>query len=395
MTSAFSRCAPSVAYVDVFLESPSADGLRVRVPRGTGSGFVWDEQGRVVTNYHVVRGYVNPALPASASPAPPASPGPPSAALRKALLGNPVIEVTVGSQTLRASVVGFDVDKDIAVLQLPPFDPATRLPRAFPPIERLHGSFSQLGSEGAAVAPLPLLVGQTALAIGAPYGLSQSLSVGIISGLNRSFRSPSGRLVTGCIQTDCAVNPGNSGGPLLSSAGTLIGMTSAIESPTGASAGIAFAVPYDTLSYVVSLLIKYGKVTRPVLGATYLAAEKSEQIGIADGVLVVDVFKSSPAYAAGLRRTESGPGSGVARLGDVILSLDGERVRSEGELNQAIARKRVGDRVALAVRRQRPRKGGGGGVTDAGSDVVEIRTTLVGSTGSGGAKEAGSSLHGT
>jgi S1-C subfamily serine protease len=260
LTAAFSRCAPSVAYIDVFLESPSADGLRVRVPRGTGSGFVWDEQGRVVTNYHVVRGYVNPALPASASPAPPASPGPPSAALRKALLGNPVIEVTVGSQTLRASVVGFDVDKDIAVLQLPPFDPATRLPRAFPPIERLHGSFERLGSEGAAVEPLPLLVGQTALAIGAPYGLSQSLSVGIISGLNRSFRSPSGRLVTGCIQTDCAVNPGNSGGPLLSSAGTLIGMTSAIESPTGASAGIAFAVPYDALSYVVSLLIKYGKV---------------------------------------------------------------------------------------------------------------------------------------
>jgi S1-C subfamily serine protease len=181
------------------------------------------------------------------------------------------------------------VGKDIAVLKIEA-DPSVLFPIA-------------VGTS------LGIKVGQQAMAIGNPFGLDHTLTSGIISGTGREVRSPIGRPITNVLQTDAAINPGNSGGPLLDSSGRCIGMNTAIYSPSGASAGIGFAIPIDTVQSIVETLIRDGKVVRPVLGISYLGSKQARTLGINSGVLVLDVPPDSPAAKAGLkgtRRTESG-----------------------------------------------------------------------------------------
>jgi S1-C subfamily serine protease len=299
--SVFESVSPSVVYIttvqyvrDFF--SPNV----MRLPQGTGSGFVWDEQGRVVTNYHVIRGAGE-------------------------------AEVRLSDQrSFRARLVGYSADHDIAVLQI---DVPTALP---PPIP--------IGSSE------DLRVGQTVLAIGNPFGLDHTLTTGIVSALNRTVENEAGGEIDDVIQTDAAINPGNSGGPLIDSAGRLIGVNTMIYSPSGAYAGVGFAVPVDTINRVVSRLIAYGEYVRPTLGIQSRDDVSRRLIGEDKGVLVIDVVAGSPAARAGLRATEQ-TGAGRVRLGDVIEAVDGFEVENGAELVNALDARDFGDRVTLTIRR--------------------------------------------
>jgi S1-C subfamily serine protease len=270
------------------------------VPRGTGSGFVWDDGGHVVTNYHVIEG---------------------------------ASEATVrlaDGRDYKAALVGASPSHDIAVLRI---GVGFRRP---PPVP--------MGSSG------DLKVGQKVFAIGNPFGLDWTLTSGIVSALDRSLEGErGGPVIEHLIQTDAAINPGNSGGPLLDSAGRLIGINTAIYSPTGASAGIGFAVPVDTVLRVVPQLIRSGRYVRPSLGV-----EVDEQINRRlvsetgqEGVFVLRVRPGSAAEKAGLE--------GVSALregivpGDVIVAVDGRTVDSVGRLLARLDERRVGDRVTLDV----------------------------------------------
>jgi S1-C subfamily serine protease len=299
--SVFESVSPSVVYIttvqyvrDFF--SPNV----MRLPQGTGSGFVWDEQGRVVTNYHVIRGAQEAEVRLS------------------------------DRRSFRAKLVGFSADHDIAVLQI---DVPTALP---PPIP--------IGSSE------DLRVGQTVLAIGNPFGLDHTLTTGIVSALNRTVENEAGGEIDGVIQTDAAINPGNSGGPLIDSAGRLIGVNTMIYSPSGAYAGVGFAVPVDTINRVVSRLIAYGEYVRPTLGIQSRDDVSSRLIGEDKGVLVIDVVAGSPAARAGLRATEQ-TGAGRVRLGDIIEAVDGLRIGNGADLVNALDARNFGDRVTLTVRR--------------------------------------------
>ena len=211
----FDAATPAVVQITALVERTDRFTLNpIEVPAGTGSGFVWDKQGHVVTNYHVIRG------------------------AQGAQVGLTARDGTTTKYA--AELVGYNPDKDVAVLKVD-----TGIKGATP---------IQIGSSKG------LRVGATTLAIGNPFGLDHTLTVGVVSGLGREVQSPSGRPITNVIQTDAAINPGNSGGALLDSSGQLIGMNTAIYSPTGASAGIGFAIPVDTLKYQVDTIIKNGKV---------------------------------------------------------------------------------------------------------------------------------------
>ncbi|GJD11533.1 Protease Do-like 1, chloroplastic [Galdieria sulphuraria] len=251
----FQNATPSVVFATTFVErldflSPNI----MELPAGQGSGFIWDTDGHIVTNFHVIR----------------------SATSAKITLYN--------GHIYDAKLVGVDPDKDVAVLKIDA--PKNELR----PIPLGHSS--------------DLIVGQSAYAIGNPFGLDHTLTTGVVSGLGRTMRSPTGKPISNVIQTDAAINPGNSGGTLLDSSGRLIGMNTSIYSPSGASAGVGFAIPVDTLKPIVSSLIKYGKVIRPVIGISYLDGTQSSALGIDRGVLVLDVQRGSPAEKAGLRGNE-------------------------------------------------------------------------------------------
>ena len=239
------------------------------VPQGLGTGFIWDERGYVVTNHHVV-------------------------------LGADTILVTLadGSEW-QGTVIGAEPDFDLAVVKIDA--PA----RELPPI--------------AVGASNDLLVGQKVFAIGNPFGLDQTLTTGIISGLGRVIESISGREIQDVIQTDAAINPGNSGGPLLDSAGRLVGVNTAIKSPTGTSAGIGFAVPVDTVNRVVPELIRGGRFVRPGLGVVLWPEEVTERLGL-EGALVRSVLPGSAAERAGLQEAVS---EGSDMRGDRIVGVGG------------------------------------------------------------------------
>ncbi|MBI4422408.1 MAG: trypsin-like peptidase domain-containing protein, partial [Elusimicrobia bacterium] len=219
----FQRSNASVAYITSMVVRRDVFSLNIlEIPRGAGSGFIWDDQGHVVTNFHVIEG---------ASSA----------------------EVTLADHSKwSAKLVGVAPEKDLAVLRIEA--PAARL-RPIP-----------IGSSR------DLQVGQSVYAIGNPFGLDQTLTTGVISALGREIHSASGHPIQGVIQTDAAINPGNSGGPLLDSSGRLIGVNTAIASPSGAFAGVGFAVPVDTVNRFVPQLIAFGKITRPGLGVTIAEA---------------------------------------------------------------------------------------------------------------------------
>ncbi|NBO91198.1 MAG: PDZ domain-containing protein [Planctomycetia bacterium] len=281
------------------------------VPKGTGSGFIWDEAGNIVTNFHVIQGAQG-------------------------------ARVTLADGTAyRAKLVGIAPDKDLAILKIDA------------PASALH--------------PIPLgtsddlEVGQLVYAIGNPFGLDQTLTTGVISALGREINSTvEGRSIQGVIQTDAAINPGNSGGPLLDSSGRLIGVNTAIYSPSGSSAGIGFAIPVDEVNRVVPQLIRSGKVTRPTLGVQVAADQLSDQLGV-QGALILRVIPDGPAEKAGLRSTLRDI-EGRIRLGDIIVAVDGMPVKRARDLFKLLERYAAGDRVKLSVQR--------------GAETVEIEIIL-------------------
>ena len=298
--SLFKQASPSVVHITAIAVQRDFFSLNLyQIPEGTGSGFVWNTNGDIITNFHVIQ---------TADAA----------------------QVTLADQSAwRARRVGVAPDKDLAVLRIDA--PANRL-KAIP-----------LGTSK------DLQVGQRVFAIGNPFGLDQSLTTGVISALGREIESVTRRPIQGVIQTDAAINPGNSGGPLLDSAGRLIGVNTAIYSPSGASAGIGFAIPADTVNRIVPELIRYGKIIRPGLGIQIAEEQIAERLGV-PGVLVVDVIAGSAAAKAGIRPTRR-EASGSVRLGDVITAVDGRKTESPNELFLALEKYRVGDAVNVTLLR--------------------------------------------
>ena len=295
----FRNAAPSVVYITSIAVRRNLFSLNVyEIPQGTGSGFIWDRQGRIVTNFHVI-----------------------SDASR--------LEVTLADHsTWKASLVGAAPDRDLAVLQITA--PAGKLQ----PIT--------VGESK------NLLVGQKVFAIGNPFGLDQTLTTGVVSALGREITAVTGRTIHDVIQTDAAINPGNSGGPLLDSAGRLIGVNTAIYSPSGASSGIGFAVPVGEVNRVVPQIISKGKVLRPGLGVTLANRSLTGELGL-EGVLVLKVLPGTSAEQAGLRGTTQ-VGDGL-ELGDIILAVNGRKVTDYDSLRDEVERYQVGETVALTLLR--------------------------------------------
>lgn len=305
----YERASPSV----VFIRNLAVDVDRryldpYQIQEGTGSGIVWDELGHVVTNYHVVH-------------------------------NSRELEVTLANhETFAARIVGFEVEKDIAVLQI---DAPREMLRPIP-----------IGTSS------DLRIGQTVFAIGNPFGLDQTLTSGLISGLGREILNrfvEEGRgqhPITDLIQTDCAINPGNSGGPLLDSAGRLIGMNNAIVTPTGAYAGIGFAIPVDTLQRTVTEILRYGQARRPGLGIYIENDAITRRYGI-EGVMIIGVRPGTGAERAGLRGAGRGArGGDDVRRNDVIIAVGGAPVRDSNDLYRELDRSEIGDAVRLTILRE-------------------------------------------
>ncbi len=289
----FAQASPSVAYI--FTQSAARSFFDPRaLQQGAGSGFIWDGAGHVVTNNHVVEGAARVAVRLDSG------------------------------EAIPARIVGVAPDYDLAVLKL----------------DRVRGGLT----------PIPvgtssdLQIGQTVFAIGNPFGLSRTLTTGVVSALDRRLPTSAGREVASVIQTDAAINPGNSGGPLLDSAGRLVGVTTAILSESGASAGIGFAVPVDVVNRVVPQLIKDGKIPRPGIGIHAAGEAFAARLGIA-GIVIAHVVPGSSADRARLIALDNDAG----RLGDIITGVNDEPVSSVAELAGALDRAGLGTTVVLTV----------------------------------------------
>jgi len=299
--------------------SKSVVHIRAVIQRsaGTGSGFIWDKiKGKVyvVTNFHVIENV------AARDPT----------GKYYTLDPDSKIEVVLNDQTKidRTEIVGGYPDKDIAVLFLRGADPDK-----LQPIDVGHSD--------------NLKVGQFAFAIGSPYGLDRTLTWGIISALGREITTERNQKpIKNVIQTDAAINPGNSGGPLLDSAGLLIGMTTAIYSPSGSSAGIGFAIPVDEINQVATEIIQHGRVIRPFLGVNIAADQLASQAGIEKGALIWEVVANSPAARTGLRGTSRG------QLGDIILKIDDKPIDKARDVFEVLGNKKVGDKVTITYLRE-------------------------------------------
>lgn len=267
-----------------------------------GSGSIIDEQGDILTNYHVIE-------------------------------GTEKLSVSLGgSKGYAARVIGGDPDTDLAVIRL-----------TEPPREAL--TVVQMGDSD------KLEVGQKVLAIGNPFGLDRTLTTGIISGLQRPIRAQNNRQIEGAIQTDASINPGNSGGPLLDSHGRMIGINSQILSPSGASAGVGFAIPVSIAKRIVPQLIRNGGVRRPKLGIygrDVAPLVNQVRMPVSEGVLIIQVQPGSGAAGAGLRgvvQTEDGN----IELGDIIVGIDGQKVDNNDDLFRILDKHQVGETVNVEI----------------------------------------------
>jgi S1-C subfamily serine protease len=298
----FERASKSVVYITTLAVQADFFSRNVaEIPVGSGSGFIWDEAGHIITNYHVIR----------------------NAEIARVTLAD--------GSTFEARLVGTAPEKDLAVLRIDAPREALR-PLAVGTSKNLR-------------------VGQSVYAIGNPFGLDQTLTTGIISALGREIESLARLPIRGCIQTDAAINPGNSGGPLLDSAGHLIGVNTQIASPSGASAGVGFAIPVDEVNWVVPELIQHGRLRRPTLGVQ-LADPSIEQRLKIDGALILAVVSGSGAAEAGLRPTTQNR-LGNITYGDIIIAIDGQPVRSSADVPLALERRQPGETVKLKIRRGR------------------------------------------
>jgi S1-C subfamily serine protease len=296
----FRQVSPSVVYITTLARQRDFFSLNIaEIPQGSGSGFIWDPEGHVITNFHVLQGASN-------------------------------AKVTLADHSVwDAQLVGVAPDHDLAVLYI-------RAPK------------NQLRPLAIGTSA-DLEVGQSVFAIGNPFGLDQTLTTGIISALGREINATSGRTIAGVIQTDAAINPGNSGGPLLDSAGRLIGVNTAIFSPSGSNSGIGFAVPVDTVNRIVPQLIRQGAITRAGLGVRIGDDRVSRRLNLS-GVLIIEVDKGSAAEAAGLRSTRV-DAKGEVKLGDVIVAIDGERIETSNDLFNTMEKRTVGETVKVTVLR--------------------------------------------
>ena len=302
----YARVSPAVVFItsrvivrDFF--------MGVMPQEGTGSGFVIDTEGHVITNNHVVEGADR-------------------------------IVVTLDDETsVEATLVGTDPSNDVAVLKIDV------------PAEKLQPV--KLGTSS------NLRVGQTAIAIGNPFRLDRTLTTGVISSLGRPLDSGGDRPIYDVIQTDAAINPGNSGGPLLNTAGEVIGVNTAIVSPSGGSIGLGFAVPIDTVKRVANSILERGYYPHPWLGITGIGvtSELAEllELPVERGVLVIDVTRGEAAAEAGLRGGQRNVRVGeyiVPVGGDILIAIDGSPLRDMGDLVQYLeTRAEVGQRVELTM----------------------------------------------
>ncbi len=292
----FETAAPSVAYITT--ERIERTGLfTAGLAQGAGSGFVWDGEGHVVTNFHV-------------------------------LAGARTVTVSLDSaKPIPAKVVGYSEDYDLAVVKL------VNPPKNLKPIP--------VGTSR------DLRIGQTVFAIGNPFGLSRTLTTGIVSSLDRHLPTSEYREIAGAIQTDAAINPGNSGGPLLDSAGRLIGVNTAIRSPSGASAGVGFAIPVDLVNRIVPQLIARGKAPLPGIGIRAVDPVLAARAGIT-GVVVAEVVRGSPAAEAGPAPVNRLSGE----VGDVIVAVNGRPVEAMGTFAAELDRAGIGSVAELTVLRE-------------------------------------------
>lgn len=304
-TEIFEKASPAVVYVTNTALRRSRFSLNVQeIPRGSGTGFVWDDNGLIVTNFHVIAGAHR-------------------------------LTVTLPDRSEHAAeVIGVAPEKDLAVLRIaePPKE-LTTLP---------------LGDSS------ELTVGRKVLAIGNPFGLDTTLTTGIVSALGREIRAWGGRKIRGVIQTDAAINPGNSGGPLLNSLGQLVGVNTAIYSPSGASAGIGFAIPVNTVKDVVPQLISYGRILRPIIGVE-LASDRWIKRNRVKGVPVVRAFPGLPADRAGMTGAYRNQ-YGEIILGDIITRINGEEVRTQDDFFSQLEKGSPGDQIEIETLRNKKKQ---------------------------------------
>ncbi len=299
----YRRAVPSTVNVSNIKVAKNFYHGEVEVPQGQGSGFVWDENGHIVTNYHVVQGG-----------------------------NNFVVTFYNDPKRYSAKLVGAASDKDIAVLKL------MEKPAKLSPI--------------AAGNSKTLLVGQYSFAIGSPFGLDYTLTSGVISALGRKIDGIGGVKINDMIQTDAAINMGNSGGPLLDSSGQLIGMNTVIFSTSGSSAGLGFAVPVDTIKQIVPQLIQHGKVIRPGLGIVIVPdSTKSRLVGKIQGLIIQYVEEKGSAAKAGLKGMTQDQ-FGRVYIGDIVTSVDGKSVNSLDDIYQILDAKKIGDEVSVKYTRE-------------------------------------------
>jgi S1-C subfamily serine protease len=298
------RVSPSVVFIttyDIRRSGFSSDAQAVAA--GAGSGIVWDKQGHIVTNFHVIQ---------------------------NADAAQVTLDVGPGTETYYARVVGAQPDKDLAVLLINAKE------------DELHPI--DIGSSH------DLLPGQDAIAIGNPYGLGHTVTRGIVSAIGREIESVAHTPIKDVIQTDAAINPGNSGGALVDSAGRLIGVSTAIYSPSGASAGIGFAIPVDEVNTTVTQLIREGnKPSRPRMGVQLASDEVARSYGIRSGALVLGVVPGSPAEKAGIQATQFSRSGEVRKLGDVIVGIDDQPIRAARDVFAALADHKAGNKVTLTI----------------------------------------------
>lgn len=293
----FENAAKSVVFITTSTLEQSYWSLDVtEIPKGSGTGFMWDDNGHIVTNYHVLE-------------------------------GGQKFTVTLSDQSsYDAEVMGWEPGKDLAILKI------------VAPQEKIHPLPLSISSN--------LRVGQSVYAIGNPFGFDQTLTTGVISALGREITAMNGRKIYDVIQTDAAINPGNSGGPLLNSSGELIGVNTAIYSPSGAYSGIGFSIPVDVVKQVVPDLIKYRRVKRPIMGVELV----NERYVKEEGAMISSVRKGSPADKSGLTgltKTRNG------RLleGDIIKAIDDKRIRSNEDLIQTLEQYNSKDKIKVTFTR--------------------------------------------
>lgn len=302
--SVFQKAAPKVIYVHRLKTVGNGHDKLMQIPSGAGSGIIWDTHGHIVTNFHVINGADK-------------------------------LAVSIGKSTFPAKVIGAEPRKDIAVLAITSPKALAQL-KAFVPFSIAHTH--------------DLSVGQKAIAIGNPFGLDHSLTIGVISALGRQMPGVGGVTIRDMIQTDASINPGNSGGPLLDSAGRLIGLNTLIYSQSGSSAGVGFAVPAEEISRIVNQIIKNGRVVLAGIGIERVDPSISARLGIKKGILIADVLPNTPASQVGLRGTVRNRWGHIA-IGDVIVALNGHPVNTYDALYNLLSDIPVGDKINLTILR--------------------------------------------